>query len=457
MRKIDLFDLSKQSRRNFLRLSAMSAAVFAMDSNSASAASTLSHPHETMIGVPFQAGNPRIGLIGTGGRGTALLGQLLANDGLVVALCDIVPSKAQHAQSLVRKSGQKAPDLYTNGDHAYESLVSRKDIDLVFIATPWNWHVPMATAAMKEGKHACVEVPAALSIEECWKLVHTSEETRRHCIMLENACYGFNETLILNMVQAGLFGDLLYGEAGYLHDLREIMFSSQGEGLWRRAFHTKYNGNLYPTHGLGPVANYMGVNRGDRFDYMVSMSSPVAGLAAYRRENVPPGDPKYSEHYINGDMNTSLIKTAKGLTITLKHDVSNAHPYSRCNVIGGTKGVFEDFPPRIYLDSPTGKDQWTTIDAYKEKYENPLWKRFGAKATKFGGHGGIDYLECYRVLYCMRNGLVPDMDVYDAATWSAPFPLSLQSVAHGSMPVKFPDFTGGRWKQRNGSPIGHIG
>lgn len=452
---------SNWSRRNFIQLGAMSAASLALqDSDAASAASRVgSHSQtnlQTMIGVPFAAMNPRIGLIGTGGRGTSLLMEFLASDGQVVALCDIVPKKAEHARSLVQKTGQKAPDLYTNGDHAYESLVSRHDVDFVVIATPWNWHVPMAISAMKAGKHAAVEVPAALTIEDCWNLVHTSEETRRHCIMLENCCYGYNETLVLNMVNANIFGDLLYGEGGYVHDLRELMFSNESEGLWRRSFHTKYNGNLYPTHGLGPVANYMGVNRGDRFEYMVSMSTPARGLDAYRRAHIPAGDPKYAELYINGDMNTSLIKTAKGRTITLKHDTSNAHPYDRYNVIGGTKGVFEDYPPRIYLDGMKNDDAWASIDPFKEKYESPLWKREGEVAKKFGGHGGMDYIECARILFCMRNGLVPDMDVYDAAAWSAPWPLSLRSVAHGSMPVQFPDFTAGRWKQRNGSQIGQL-
>jgi hypothetical protein len=435
----------------------MSAAALTLQDVSVVSASSTTETHrQTMINVPYTAMNPRMGLIGTGGRGTSLLTEFLANDGQVVALCDLVQAKAEHAKSLVEKNGQKAPQLYTNGDHAYESLVARRDIDLVVIATPWNWHVPMAVAAMKEGKHVAVEVPAALTIEDCWKLVHTSEETRRHCVMLENCCYGYNETLILNMVQAKLFGDLLYGEAGYVHDLREIMFSNEGEGLWRRAFHTKFNGNLYPTHGLGPVANYMGINRGDRFKYMVSMSSPARGLDAYRRSHVPAGDPKYSERYINGDMNTSLIKTTNGLTITLKHDTSNAHPYDRYNTIGGTKGVFEDYPPRIYLDGQNGKDEWTSIDPYKEKYENPLWKKEGEVAKKLGGHGGMDFIECFRLLDCMRNGLAPDMDVYDAAAWSAPWPLSLQSVAQGSAPVKFPDFTGGRWRERSGSPIGKL-
>ncbi len=258
------------------------------------------------------------------------------------ALCHIVPEKAKAAQALVEKAGQKAPALYTDGDHAFEALAARDDLDLAVIATPWQWHVPMALAVMQHGKHAVTEVPAAMTIEDCWKLVDISERTRRHCIMIENCCYGENETLILNMVRAGLFGDLLYGEGAYLHDLREELFSNKGEALWRRWFHTKLNGNLYPTHGLGPVANYMGVNRGDRFDYLVSMSTPAKGLAQYREAHVPKGDPKWNERYIEGDMNVSLIKTGNGLTINLQHDVSNPHPYSRMNTIAGTKGIFKD-------------------------------------------------------------------------------------------------------------------
>ncbi len=228
--------------------------------------------------------------------------------------------------------------------------MSRDDLDLVIIATPWNWHVEMAVAAMKHGKHAAVEVPAATTIEDCWKLVNTSEETRRHCMMLENCCYGYNETLILRLIHEGLFGDLLYGEGAYLHDLREELFSDKGEGLWRRTFHTELNGNLYPTHGLGPVANYMGIQRGDRFDYIVSVSTPQRGLDLYRQAHVPESDPRWAESYVCGDMNTSIIKTAKGLSITLKHDTSNPHPYDRINMIAGTKGAFADYPPRIYFD-----------------------------------------------------------------------------------------------------------
>ena len=439
------------SRRHFLELGAMATAALGLKQSSAAA----SHPpSKTVLDLPFTAVNPRIGIIGTGGRGTSLLQDFLAADAQVVSICDIVAEKAEHARSLVEKAGQKSPALYTHGDYAYEKLAAREDLDLVVIATPWDWHVRMATFTMEHGKHAAVEVPAATTLEDCWKLVDTSERTQRHCVMLENCCYGYNETLILNMIRAGRFGDLLYGEAAYLHDLREELFSTQGEGLWRRTVHTQRNGNLYPTHGLGPVANYMGVNRGDRFDFMVSMSTPQRGLDQYRKSHLQPGDPRQAEKYLTGDLNTSLIKTANGLTITLKHDVSNPHPYDRLNVIGGTIGVFADYPPRIYFDREKGGDEWGTIDSFKTEFENSHWRQEGEIARKLGGHGGMDFIMVYRLLQCMREGLPPDLDVYDAAAWSAPGPLSRLSVNQDSAPVKFPDFTRGLWKKRNGSAIG---
>ncbi len=441
------------SRREFIRLGAMLTAASQLG-NSAAADEVHSAPSRSMINTPFAVTkDPRIGFIGVGGRGTGLLGWFLAQNAQVVAICDIVPDKAERASQLIVKAGQKAPQLYTQGPQDYESLASRSDLDLVVIATPWDWHTPMALSAMKNGKHAAVEVPLACTMEDLWKLVDTSESTRRHCIMLEECCYGHNETLVLNLVRKGVLGHLLYGEAAYLHDLREEMFSSRGEGLWRRAFHTQSNGNLYPTHGLGPVANYMSINRGDRFDYMVTMSTPAMGLAAYREAHTPKGNPKWNEKYVTGDMSTSLIKTAAGLTVTLKFDTSNPHPYDRVNMVGGTKGVFADYPPRIYIDGQPGKEDWGTIDEYKKEYESPLWAKEGEMARTSGGHGGMDFIMIYRLLQCLREGLPPDMDVYDGATWSAPTPLSKASLAQGSAPVKFPDFTRGLWNKRTGCSI----
>ncbi|MDE1175661.1 MAG: Gfo/Idh/MocA family oxidoreductase [Edaphobacter sp.] len=441
--------MSDLSRRGFLKMGAVGAMAVAAPGMTAE-----EHKPQgkTVIGMPFQKMNPRIGIIGTGGRGTSLLGNLLAAEANILAICDAVPEHAEHAKGLVEKAGQKSPVLYTKGENDFENLVARDDLDLIIIATPWNWHVPMAVAAMQHGKHVAVEVPAATTLEDCWKLVNTSEATRRHCMMLENCCYGYNETLVLRLTHAGLLGDLLYGEGAYLHDLREELFSGKGEGLWRRTVHTQRDGNLYPTHGLGPVANYMGIQRGDRFDYMVSMSSPQHGLELYRKEHIPASDPRWKERYLTGDMNVSMIKTANGRTITVKHDVSNPRPYDRINQVAGTKGIFMDYPPRIYIEGQKGGEDWTNLDGFKE-FQHPLWKEEGTTAQRVGGHGGMDYIMLYRLLQCVRQGIAPDMDVYDAAAWSAPGPLSRLSVAHGSAPVQFPDFTRGGWKERSASAI----
>jgi hypothetical protein len=258
--------------------------------------------------------------------------------------------------------------------------------------------------------------------------------------------------MVLAMVREGLFGELTHGEAAYLHDLRSILTANEGEGLWRRFPHMSRNGNLYPTHGLGPVAHYMDIHRGDRFDYMVSVSSLEASLSAYVKANFADGDPKRAEKYICGDMNTSVIKTQKGRTILLQHNVVSPRPYSRLNSISGTKGAFADYPPRIFVDAPKQeKEDWQTLDAFKDKYEHPLWKTTGDLARKMGGHGGMDYVMNYRLMDCLKRGLVPDINVYDAAAWSAPTPLSEASVAQNGAPQKFPDFTRGKWNSSNGA------
>ncbi|HTB98468.1 MAG TPA: Gfo/Idh/MocA family oxidoreductase [Terracidiphilus sp.] len=437
------------SRRKFMQIG-MAGAVALNAAHLAESQEDAGRP--LMIDVPFQKREPRVALIGTGGRGTSLLGNLLGANAQVVALCDIVPDKAEHAAGLVLTAGQKKPDLYTKGVHDYQTLLARNDVDLVLVATPWAWHAEMAIAAMKQGKDVCIEVPGVTTLDDCWAIVRTSEETRKHCMMLENCCYGYNETLLIRMIHAGELGEILYGEGAYLHDLRNELFSNAGEGLWRRTEHTRADGNPYPTHGLGPVANYMGIQRGDRFDYMVSMSAPQRGLDLYRTQHLAPEDPRWAERYVTGDLNTSLIKTAKGLTITVKHGVSTPHPYDRINLIAGTKGLFADYPPRIYFDEMNKEESWGTINAYKH-YQHPLWEREGEIAQKIGGHGGMDFIMIYRLLQCAREGLAPDIDVYDTAAWSAVGPLSVASVARGSAPVDFPDFTRGKWRDRPISAI----
>ncbi len=405
-------------------------------------------PAPTMRNVPFTpTPQPRVGIIGVGGRGSGLLGDLLGVENVrVVSVCDLVQEKAERAAKRVTEAGQSAPKIYAGKEDSYKSLLNAGDLDIVYIATPWDLHVPQAVYAMEHGIHAAVEVPVAVTLADCWRIVDVSEKTRKHCVILENCCYGYNELLVLNMVKTGLFGEITHGEAAYIHDLRALLFENSGEGLWRRTPHQTRNGNLYPTHGLGPVARYMGIHEGDRFTRLVSMSSAQRSLTEWRDTHLPEGDPKRRETYRCGDMNTSLIQTAQGRTVVLQHDVVTPRPYSRANLVAGTKGTFSDYPPRIYLDGQEGGEQWAGIDTFKEKYQHRLWRDIGELARKRGGHGGMDFLMTYRLMECLQKGVPPEMDVYDAAAWSAPGPLSDVSVAKGNAPVEFPDFTRGKWK-----------
>jgi predicted dehydrogenase len=443
----------KVSRRQVLQSAAVAAGGLGLEAlgvRPAGAASPLqaaapAASGASMVGVPFEA-RPvvRIGMIGYGGRGTSLMHDLLGVPGIAVnAVCDLVPERVAKAQAAVEKAGLKRPEGYSKGETDFENLVRRDDLDVVYIPTPWRWHVPMAVAAMEAGKHAFVEVPAATTVEDCWKLVDTSERTRRHCVMLENCCYGDNELMVLGMVRAGLFGELTHAEGAYLHDLREVLFDNL-EGLWRRDEHFKRNGNLYPTHGLGPVANYLGINRGDRFETLVSMSSLERGLSE-RRDRLPASDPRRKETYTCGDMNTSIIRTTRGRTILLQHNVVSPRPYSRINHVQGTKGAFRDYPAGIFLDGDKG-EAWGSLEPHRRRFEHSLWTRLGKLASN-GGHGGMDYVMNWRLMQCVREGLAPDMDVYDAAAWSVPAPLSEQSVKAGGSAVAFPDFMRGRWNE----------
>ena len=402
----------------------------------------------TMKGVPFARHDVvRIAIVGTGLRGRSVLHEFLGCPGVrITALCDNVPEKAQKAAKMVTDAGQPMPALFTDGDHGFEQLVQRDDIDFIHTATPWEWHVPVMLAALAAGKHISSECPFGMTLKDLWALVDASEKSRRHCLQLENCNYGYNEMLVNRMVHAGVLGEPLHGAAAYLHDLRDIVFEDRDEGLWRRAFHTKNNGNLYPTHGLGPVAWYLDIHTGDKFEFMVSMSTEERGLSLHREETVKDkSNPKWSEKYLTGDLNSSLIRTAKGRTILLQHDVSNPRPYSRLNAIQGTKGIFEDYPARMYVEGQAGGERYTNLDPWKKDFEHPLWTQLGEQARN-AGHGGMDFVMAWRLVQCLREGLVPDIDVYDSAAWSAPYPLSEISVAKGSAPMKFPDFTRGNWK-----------
>jgi hypothetical protein len=395
----------------------------------------------------------RIGFVGVGNMGTHHVRTLLKLDGVELkAVCDIDEGHARRAAQLVQDAGQPPPTLYTRGERDFERLCAEEDLDLVFTATPWRWHVPVCVAAMQSGKHAATEVPAAISIDGCWQLVETAERTRKHCVMMENCCYDRAEMMCLNMVRRGLLGEIVHGEGGYLHDLRGVKFATSSEGLWRRDHSTRHNANLYPTHGLGPVAQCMNINRGDRFDYVVSMSSPSRGLQLWQQEHLAADDPRRKEKYVLGDVNVALIQTAQGRTIYLVHDTNLPRPYSRLHVVQGTRGIFEKWPERVHIEGRSAGHGWETLDKYAE-FEHPLWKSDAVKAAS-GGHGGMDFLEDYRLIACLRAGTPTDMDVYDAAAWSVLVECTERSVAARSKPIEIPDFTRGQWRTR--PPLGIV-
>ena len=391
----------------------------------------------------------RIGYVGVGGMGTAHVENLLKIKGAeIVAVCDIVETHAARAQDMVVKAGFKKPEAYTKNEIDFKRLCQRDDIDLVYNATPWEWHVPICIEAMKNGKHTATEVPAAYTIEDCWKLVETSEKTGKYCIMMENCNYDKTEMMILNMVKKELFGELLHAECGYLHDLRGVKYDMEGEGLWRRAHSMKRNGDLYPTHGLGPVAQCLDINRGNYFDYLVSFGTKTRGLHLYAEKRFGAGSPQAKEKFVLSDVVTTVLKTMNGETVVLTHDTSSPRPYSRNILVQGTKGLARKYPEqKIYIEQEGKPDAWEKIDEYMKKYEHPIWIDL-EEQSKGAGHGGMDFIEDYRLVNALLKGVEPDMDVYDAAVISAVCELSERSIKQKSAPQRFPDFTRGMWKKK---------
>lgn len=405
----------------------------------------------------------RVGVIGLSRGMTHVTSCLNIEFADVVAVCDLRVDRSEAAAAQCEKKRGKRPAVYSGTETIWEQMVEKENLDVVYVATPWNWHVPMCLRIMERGKHAFVEVAAAVTVDDCWKLVDTSERMRRHCVMLENCCYGENELFVLNLVRQGVFGELTHAECAYLHDLRSMLFSLGTEGDWRRDYHWQYNGNLYPTHGLGPVAQYLGVGRGDQFKFLVSMSSPELGLTKYRDTNKPNGGKHAGEKYLCGDVNTSLLKTELGRTIMIQHDVVSPRPYSRINALTGTGATFFDYPARLAINDPkrydlksAGSHEWLDekdLETMRQKFTHPLWKKLEAQ-SKDGGHGGMDFVMNWRHLDCLRTGHTPDSVVYDAAAWSSIIELSVRSVATGSQPVVIPDFTRGLWKTMK--PLGVV-
>ena len=391
----------------------------------------------------------RIGFVGLGNRGPGAVERMSNIEGVeIVALCDVLGDRVEKCQAILEKHGLPKAKSYSGSKEIWKEMCQNQGIDLIYITTPWAWHTPMAVYAMESGKHAVSEVPAAKTIEECWQLVETSEKTKKHFMMLENCCYDFFELLTLNMARQGYFGEIIHGEGAYIHDLLEGNFSkTKYSEMWRLKENYR-KGNLYPTHGLGPICQIMNINRGDKMEFLTSVATGDFQMAATANE-LSAKDPFYNEFAgksFRGNMSTTTIRTFKEKTIMVQHDVTSPRPYSRIHLVSGTKGMACKWPEPARISNGHG---WCTEQEMKEitdKYTPEIVKRIGEMAIKIGGHGGMDFMMDWRLIDCLRNGLPLDENVYDAALWSSIAPLSIQSIASRSNSVDVPDFTNGAWK-----------
>lgn len=400
----------------------------------------------------------RVGFIGLGMRGPGAVERFANLDGVEIkALCDLYPERVEKSQEILAQYQIPAAASYS-GEESWKELCERDDIDLVYICTPWQLHVPMAVYAMEHGKHVAVEVPAATSLEECWQLVNTAEKTQRHCMMLENCVYDFFELTTLNMAQHGLFGEILHTEGSYIHNLDP--FWDYYQGNWRLSFDQAHRGDVYATHGLGPACQLLNIHRGDKMNYLVSVDTKsVNGLKSAQEK-------MGAETFANADQTLTLIKTEKDHTILLEHNVYTPRPYSRMYQLTGTEGFANKYPIQGYAFRPeqlAGEElpdhenlsEHSFIPeaakaALMERYKHPIAREIEDKARQVGGHGGMDFIMDYRLVYCLHNGLPLDQDVYDAAEWSCISSLTAASLEHNSTPVAVPDFTRGDWNKVDG-------
>ncbi len=444
-------------RRNFLKVGLSAGASVAVGRKSE--AQPQNSPSKAKDGL-------RVAVLGSGYRGQSHIDLLLRrSDCQVVAIADLDARMIASTLSLFSERGLSTPKVYDQGPEDYLRLLATETVDAVIIASPWRWHTPMAIAAMEAGKYVGLEVAGAFSIDECWQLVNTHEKTGQHLFFLENVCYRRDVMAVLQMVKKGLFGELLHLEGGYQHDLREVKFNdgqqAYGGGVefgekafheakWRTQHAVHRNGDLYPTHGVGPVANYININRGNRFVGITSMASKARGLHDYI-VNHPKGGPQHPNAAVEfklGDKVTSMLSCNNGETVVLHHDTNLPRPYSLGFRVQGTKGLWMDVNQSIYLEGQSPEaHRWEKAQPYLKKYDHPLWKKYETEAEG-AGHGGMDYFLLRDFVECAKANKRPPLDVYDAATWQAITPLSEQSIAGGGSLQHFPDFTRGRWMDR---------
>jgi hypothetical protein len=399
----------------------------------------------------------RVGIIGLGDRGSDAVQRLTYIEGLeIIALCDKREVCVKESQKYLKSIGRPAAKEYFGDENGWKKLVELPDLDLIYTCTPWILHTPISVYAMEDGKHVACEVPIARTLDDAWQLVETSERTRKHCMMLENCCYDFFELLTLNMARQGMFGDIIHGEGAYIHNLMGYNFkkpldNKQADGaytdMWRLKENASRNGNLYPTHGLGPVCQVMNINRGDKMEYLSSMSTLDFTMGKHANE-LAAADPFFKEfanRNYRGNLNTTHIMTTLGKTILVQHDVSSTQPYSRIHLVKGTAGMAIKYPNELIA---LGED-WADDEAMKkisDEHTPEIVKRVGEQAKAVGGHGGMDFIMDWRLIDCLRNGLPLDQNVYDGALWSSIAPLSEWSVANRSQSIDVPDFTCGSWK-----------
>ncbi len=406
----------------------------------------------------------KMGFIGTGMRGQWMLWLACKYPEVdIPAICDIDDGMIDSALKILKDAGKPVPRVYKRGDEDFQNMVANEDLDGVYIATPWEWHHPMAIAAMKNGINVGTEVPAALTVRDCWDLVNTSEKTGMNCMIMENVCYRRDVMAVLNMVRQDLFGELLHCQGGYQHDLRHVKFNDgknpygggvefgekgYSEAKWRTQHSVDRNGDLYPTHGLGPVSTMLDINRGNRMVHLTSTATQGRGLHKYIVDNGDPNHPNSDVEFKCGDIVTTVIKCAKGQTIVLSHDTNNPRPYSLNFRVQGTRGIWMVDNNSIYIEGISPEPhRWESDEDYLEKYDHPLWKRFSdAKNTiSHTGHGGMDFF-ILRAFIESLKGAQPVIDVYDAVSMSVISPLSEKSIRLGSTAVKIPDFTQRKWK-----------
>lgn len=442
------------NRREFLQSSVLAGSGLALSSN------TFTSNSQQKANISKSKIN--IGIIGSGYRGQSHISLLLnRSDCEVIAIADIDDRMIASTKELFKKKGKKEPKVYKDGPHDYLNLLADSNIDAVIIATPWRWHTEQSIAAMKAGKFTGVEVCGAFSVDECWQLVNAQEETGSHLFFLENVCYRRDVMAVMNMVSQGMFGTLLHLEGGYQHDLRAVKFNdgtkAYGGGVefgdkafheakWRTQHSVKRNGDLYPTHGVGPIAQMININRGNRFQYLTSMSSQALGLHDYivKHPNGGKNHPNANIDFKLGDVVTTMIKCANGESLTLFHDTNLPRPYSLGFRVQGTNGIWMDVNKSLLINGKTEEHRWTSADDWLKKYDHPYWKEHEQRAVG-AGHGGMDWFLVDEFVNNAKANTRPPIDVYDAAAWLSITPLSEESISLGSAPVAFPDFTRGRW------------